>query len=70
MDWGRKGEGIDDELNRTDYGMVLFRFMHNNPNWEHDPSQIVEPGTEEKVMGPYFPRLSYTDKATFEAGGA
>ncbi len=70
MDWGRKGEGIDDELNRTDYGMVLFRFMHNNPNWAHDPSRIVEPGTEEKVMGPYFPRLSYTDKATFEAGGA
>ena len=70
MDWGTKGEGIDDESNRTDYGMVLFRFMHNNPDWAHDPSRIVEPGTEEMVMGPYFPRLSYTDKATFEAGGA
>ena len=70
VDWGTKGEGLDDELNRTDFGMVLFRFMHNNPNWAHDPDKIVEPGTEGKVMGPYFPRLSYTDKATFEAGGA
>ena len=70
MDWGHRGEGIDDELNRADYGMLLFRFMHNNPDWEHDPSRILEPGTEEQVMGPYFPRLSYTDKASFEAGGA
>jgi hypothetical protein len=69
MDWGTKGEGIDDELNRTDFGMILFRFMHNNPDWAHDPDQIVEPGTEEKIMGPYFPRLSYADKRTFEADG-
>lgn len=69
MEWGSKGEGIDDERNRKDYGMVLFRFMCNNPNWAHNPQNVVEPGTEAKVMGPYFPRLSYTDKATFEAAG-
>ena len=70
MDWGTKGEGIDDELNRPDFGFLVFRFMHNNPNWKHNPENITEPGTEAEVMGPYFPRLSYTDKATFEAGGA
>jgi hypothetical protein len=70
MDWGTRGEGIDDESNRADFGLILFRFMLNNPNWAHDPNQIVEPGTEERIMGPYFPRMSYTDKATFEAGGA
>ena len=70
VDWGSKGEGIGDELNRPDFGLLLFRFMHTNPGWQHDPQRIVEPGTEAAVMGPYFPRLSYTDKATFEAGGA
>jgi hypothetical protein len=70
MDWGTKGEGLDDEHNRTDFGLVLFRFMYNNPSWPHDPDKISEPGTEAEIMGPYFPRLSYTDKATFEAGGA
>ena len=69
MDWGTRGEGIDDESNRADFGLILFRFMLNNPNWAQDPNQIVEPGTEEKIMGPYFPRMSYTDKATFEAQG-
>lgn len=70
LDWGREGEGIDDEHNRTDFGLLVFRFMYNNPSWEHDPGAIVEHGTEEEIMGPYFPRLSYTDKATFEAGDA
>ena len=69
MDWGQRGEGIDDELNREDYGFLVFRFMHTNPNWKHDPQQILKPGTEEAVMGPYFPRITYTDKATFEAEG-
>ena len=70
LDWGTEGEGIDDRANRTDFGMLVFRFMYNNPDWEHDPGEIVEHGTEEEIMGPYFPRLSYTDKATFEAGDA
>lgn len=67
VDWGHRGEGIDDELNREDFALILFRFMHNNPDWAHDPDKILEPGTEEKIMGPYFPKLSYTDKETFEA---
>lgn len=70
VDFGHKGEGIDDDLNREDFAIILFRFMHTNPDWKYDPWKIVEPRTEEEVMGPYFPRMSYTDTATFEAGGA
>ena len=70
MDWGHRGEGIDDDLNREDYAFIVFRFMHNNHDWAHDPSKIVEQFSEEKIMGPYFPRMSYTDKATFETEGA
>jgi hypothetical protein len=67
VDFGHKGEGIDDPRNREDFAILLFRFMHTNPDWKYDPQQIVEPGTEEAVMGPYFPRITYTDKVTFEA---
>ena len=70
LDWGTAGEGIDDELNRSDFGMLVFRFMYNNPGWAHDPGRIVEHGTEAEIMGPYFPQLTYTDKATFEAADA
>jgi hypothetical protein len=70
LDWGTDGEGIDDELNRADFGLLVFRFMYNNPSWKHDPGKIVEHGTEAEIMGPYFPRLSYTDRATFESGRA
>jgi len=41
----------------------------NNPNWANTPDQITKPGTEPEIMGPYFPRLSYTDKKTFEEDG-
>ncbi|MHC4180393.1 MAG: hypothetical protein ACYSWU_23060, partial [Planctomycetota bacterium] len=68
VDWGHRGEGIDDELNRDGFGLLLFRFMHTNPEWKHDPQKILEPGMEEEVMGPYFPRMSYTTKEAFEAG--
>ena len=42
----------------------------SNPSWGNDPSTIVEPGTEERIVGPYFPRLPNTDNASFEAGGS
>ena len=69
IDWGTKGEGLDDGHNRTDFGLLVFRYMYNDPDWKHDPGKIVEHGTEAEVMGPYFPRLSYMDKAAFEADG-
>lgn len=69
MDWGEEGEGLDDPANRSDFGFLVFRFMYNNENWRYDPTKIEKPGTEAEVMGPYFPRVSYTDKSTFEAGG-
>jgi hypothetical protein len=59
---------LDDPANRTDFGFLVFRFMYNNPTWKNDPSNITVPGTEAEVMGPYYPRGTYMDKATFEGG--
>jgi hypothetical protein len=70
LDWGTRGEGINDPSNRTDFGFLVFRFMCNNPRWKHNPDTITVPGSEYKVMGAYAPRFEYTDKATFERAGA
>ena len=69
LDCGTRGEGIDDPSNRTDGGLLVFRFMDNNATWQHDPNNIAVPGTEAEVLCPYCPRGEYTDKANFEAKG-
>ena len=70
IEWSRRGEGIDGPANRADFGMLMLRIMASNPTWANSPNKVTRPGMEEAVMGPYLPRGEYTDKATFEAGGA
>jgi hypothetical protein len=43
-----------------------MRFIASDPNWANSPTKISKPGDEEAVMGPYYPRGEYTDKASFE----
>jgi hypothetical protein len=69
LEWSPRGEGLDDPRNRADFGMLMMRIMANNPTWAQSPKKVTKPGTEEAVMGPYYPRGEYTDKATFEAKG-
>jgi hypothetical protein len=68
VDWG-PGEGLDDPRNREDWGMLLMRYMVCHKDWETSPCHIKTPGTEEQVMGPYYPRGYYTTKEQFEAEG-
>ena len=69
MDWG-PGEGLDDDpRNRTDFGMMIMRFMVCAEDWENSPTKATTPGTEAAVMGPYYPRGYYTTKEQFEAEG-
>ena len=67
--WSDRGEGLDDPRNRADFGMLMMRIMANHPDWGNSPERVTAPGMEEAVMGPYYPRGEYTDKATFEARG-
>ncbi len=69
IEWSPRGEGIDGPKNRTDFGMLMLRFIANNPEWKQSPNQVTEPGMEEAVMGPYYPHGEYTDKETFEKLG-
>ncbi len=68
IDWG-PGEGLDDPRDRADWGMLLMRFMVCHPDWENSPAKANQPGTEEAIMGPYYPKGYYTSKAEFEAEG-
>ena len=67
MKWSPRGEGLDDPLNRADFGMLILRIMGNSPDWQQRPDNIAKPGTGEAVMGPYFPKGYYTTKEQFEA---
>jgi hypothetical protein len=49
--------------------MLILRMMANDPSWAQRPDAVTTPGTEEAVMGPYYPRGYYTTKAEFEAKG-
>lgn len=68
IDWG-PGEGLDDPRNRKDWGMLLMRFMVCHSDWEKSPAKVPKPGTEEAVMGPYYPKGYYTTTAEFESKG-
>jgi hypothetical protein len=68
IDWGT-GEGLDDPRDRKDWGMLLMRFMVCHPGWDNSPAKATKPGTEEAVMGSYYPKGYYTTKAEFEAKG-
>jgi hypothetical protein len=69
IEWSPRGEGIDGPKNRADFGMLMLRFIANDPKWAQAPNKVTKPGMEEAVMGPYYPRGEYTDKANFEASG-
>jgi hypothetical protein len=69
IEWSPRGEGIDGPKNRADFGMLMLRFIANDPDWKQSPNYVMKPGMEEAVMGPYYPRGYYTTKAEFEASG-
>jgi hypothetical protein len=68
INWG-PGEGLNDPRNRTDWGMLLMRFMVPHKDWENSPAKATKPGMAEAVMGPYYPKGYYTTKEQFDAEG-
>jgi hypothetical protein len=68
IDWG-PGERLNNPRNRTDWGMLLMRFMVSAVDWENNPGKAKKPGTEQAVMGDYYPKGYYATKEQFEAEG-
>ena len=66
IEWSAGGEGLSNPQNRGDFGMLMLRVMANSEDWKERPDNILKPGDEEKVIGPYYPRSEYMTKAQFE----
>jgi hypothetical protein len=65
LNWGSRGDGAGD----TNYGLLIMRNMLASPGFKHAIQRVTQPGTEKQVMGPYFPRSTYTSTKAFEARG-
>jgi hypothetical protein len=63
--WGERGDGVGDR----DYGLLIMRNMLVSPRFARAIQRVEQPGTEQQVMGPYFPRTSYATKSAFESRG-
>ena len=64
-----QGENYPDPAARSYIDTVYMRFMAADPNWSQSPQKVTTPGTEARVMGPYFPRSQYTTTTAFEKRG-
>ncbi len=67
MKWSPRGEGLADDRNRADFGMLILRIMNNSEDWAERPDAVLSPGTEREIMGPYCPSGYYTTREEFEA---
>jgi hypothetical protein len=65
LDWGERGDGAGD----PDYALLIMRNMLVSPDFEQAIQRVSQPSTEPQVMGPYFPRASYSSVEDFEARG-
>jgi hypothetical protein len=65
LDWGRRG----DAAGRPDYGLLIMRNMLPSQGFDGAIARIERFGDERRVMGPYFPRTSYTTKRAIERLG-
>ena len=64
-----KGENYPDPAARNYFDVMYMRFMAVDPGWEQAPQKVRKPGTEKKVMGPYFPKTKYWSKSAFRKLG-
>jgi hypothetical protein len=65
LDWGERG----DAAGRPDYGLLVLRNMLPADAFAQAVQRVAKPGSEESVMGPYFPRGEYAARAAFESRG-
>ncbi len=64
-----QGENYPDPASRDWVGTFYMRFMAAEPDWKQAPQNVTEPGTEQQVMGKYFPRSEHSTVAGFEKRG-
>ena len=64
-----KGENYPSPSARNYEDFVYMRFMAPSPSFRQAPQNVTTPGSEGRVMGPYFPSSRYTTKTVFQKLG-
>jgi hypothetical protein len=63
LNWGTTGDGFS----RPDTGFLIMRNMLPDPSFTQTPANVLVPGTESSVMGPYLPSETYESSAQFSS---
>jgi hypothetical protein len=70
LDWGTAGDaltGAYEANRRSTLDLLVMRNQLSSPTFEQSISKVTTPGTEEAVMGAYYPHGTYITKQEFEA---
>lgn len=65
LNWGTTGDGLD----RPTAGNLLLRHLLPSPTFAPAFRNILTPGTEAQVLGPYLPKGTYMSRQQFETRG-
>lgn len=65
LNWGTTGDGVD----RPTAGSLLLRHLLPLPTFTQTFRNILTPGTEAHVLGPYMPNGTYVSRQQFETRG-
>jgi hypothetical protein len=67
MSWGTAGDALEGEGDRrSTLDVLLMRNQLSSPTFAQSISKVIDPGTEETVMGAYYPRGVYMTRKEFE----
>ena len=69
LDWGTAGDALEGEYEaerRSTLDLLVMRNQLSSPTFEQSIEKVITPGTEEAVMGAYYPHGAYMTKQEFE----
>jgi hypothetical protein len=70
MNWGTAGDALEGEYERdrrSTLDVLVMRNQLSSPTFEQSVRNVAVPGTEEAVMGAYYPHGTYMTRQEFEA---
>lgn len=70
LDWGTEGDGLEGALEasrRPSLDLLIMRNQLSNPTFSQSIEKVTAVGSEEEVMGAYYPHGKYMTTQEFEA---
>ena len=70
LNWGTAGDALEGEYEaerRSTLDLLIMRNQLSNPTFEQSIEKVITPGSEQEVMGAYYPHGTYMTRQEFEA---